>query len=573
MVKFQPGVPYWEHHYVYSASEIQRASKDQRVFYFYFRDSFVNGTFYDLEGNTNYAFILLFDLVDGYGLHKNLSRVEAQLSKLGELYPKTKPYIRSSLFRKAAEIGDSEGMDRLRDQQEQDSYYARSGYYEYGYWQFGGRHKKRLNLTDDEVKVLNRLSYPSNNFLDIQFCCDQVIKVFLWTVKQLSAEYESEETLDGCFAAIADVVASEHFGYQRNSSNYKYCVQYMSYQIYTVIFKQCENAVREHFGHKRKLKIELFYDNELRAEIYEKLTTRVAVAISAGLTLVEAPDEACEIELNAQNTGRWKIAFQKLTTENGLNSEQFGEKIKLLADLNKRNPSIENIFFEASKFVSRIDKKAALDMYIYYLHHDLKSVRFDNKKLTKTIQKSLFSTNEQLRDFEKIISDLITDRDLEKALAAVIDFYTPKRKHISLSRKAILEARSKHSDTVELLNEYLRDEFEDGENAIVAEEITGGEVRIEITSKIDAVPGATSTSVVDLSQEQAELLQLFAKGSFNVSHGEVEEFARGKGLFRNQLIESINEICYEILDDVLIEEEDEHYVVSENYYRTIIRTC
>lgn len=34
---------------------------------------------------------------------------------------------------------------------------------------------------------------------------------------------------------------------------------------------------------------------------------------------------------------------------------------------------------------------------------------------------------------------------------------------------------------------------------------------------------------------------------------EIEEFVKSKGVLKNQLIESINESCYELLDDVLIE--------------------
>jgi hypothetical protein len=46
-------------------------------------------------------------------------------------------------------------------------------------------------------------------------------------------------------------------------------------------------------------------------------------------------------------------------------------------------------------------------------------------------------------------------------------------------------------------------------------------------------------------------------------------FAKSKGIFKNQLIESINEICYDFLDDVLIEEEDDYYTINRNYFQTI----
>jgi hypothetical protein len=36
------------------------------------------------------------------------------------------------------------------------------------------------------------------------------------------------------------------------------------------------------------------------------------------------------------------------------------------------------------------------------------------------------------------------------------------------------------------------------------------------------------------------------------------------------LIESINETCYDVFDDVLIEEEGDNYIISEQYYQRIL---
>lgn len=126
-------------------------------------------------------------------------------------------------------------------------------------------------------------------------------------------------------------------------------------------------------------------------------------------------------------------------------------------------------------------------MYIYYLYHDLKSATFDNKKLTKTIQKSLFKTNEQLHNFEIIIGELIKDKNLEKALRDVSKIYTVKRKKIQLNADLIKEVQQQHSGTVELLNEFLQDEYEDEATKIKTLEINDDEIRIEITQKNETI--------------------------------------------------------------------------------------
>ena len=102
--KYSSGLPHWAHHYVYSYFELNSASVDQKKFYSIFKINFLNGEYFDLEGNINYAFILLFDLLNEYDSHKDISKLESQLKILGQCYPKTKSYGISFLIKKKSEI-------------------------------------------------------------------------------------------------------------------------------------------------------------------------------------------------------------------------------------------------------------------------------------------------------------------------------------------------------------------------------------------------------------------------------------------------------------------------------------
>lgn len=571
IIKFPGGVPYWQHQYVYSASELQQASAAQRAFYSQFRSAFVKGIYYDIEGNSNYAFILLFDLVGSYNAGPNAQQFIDRLTKLGELYPKTSRYIYSALEKRMSEINDRAGIVRIQELQHSDQIW---GGYDYDYWRLGSRVKKRLGLEKEQAKLLNRVSYARNNFLDIDYCCDQVILLFLKSVAGLRLAFDAAgPDFDQRLHTLADLIAKKHYRYRANSENYRFGLKFITDHLYTLIFKRCENAVREHYGHKRKLNAVPAYSEHLNFSIEDAILTKADELISTNLTGIKPPDASTEIELNASNTTRWKLAFERLkVTGQSKPGDRFVEEVKRLGELNRRNPSVENIFFEASKFISKIDKKAALTLYLHYLHHDLKSAKFDNKKLTKTIQKSLFSTNEQLRDFEMIVSDLVATKDLNKALAAIPAIYQAKRKQIRLDRRAIQSARHKHAETVDLLNEFLRDEFEDNHTTIATTEVDDEEVRMEITAKFETAESHVPSAAVDLTPVHLRLLEMFAKNSFAASHAEVENFARENGAFKNQAIESLNEACYEFLDDVLIEEDDELYVVNEEYYRRIIQS-
>ena len=570
--KYGSGVPYWAHHYVYSYSELNSASGEQKKFYNIFKINFLNGEYFDLEGNTNYAFILLFDLQNEYENHKDIAKLESQLKILGQYYPKTKSYGVSFLIQKMRLVGDNESITRFQNENSYHSSYNTNSI-DYDTFNWRNKYKTKLNFDKEQEKLLSRIWYPSNNFSNIEFCCIEIIKLYIAVATALKGKYESEgTTIEKEFTLVADVIARKHFNYRSGSQNYKYSIESTINTFYSTIFKYCENAVRESYGHKRKLNTDSYYTNEeAKSEFDSKIITKVTELLPTLISKITPPDEATEIELNSQTTSRWKIKFEELTTNFKSNSSAFVEDIIELGKVNKKNPSIENIFFEASKFIAKYDKIASLTLYVHYLYHDLKSKTFDNKQLTKTIQKSLFKTNEQLHDFEQIVSELIKDKNLDKALNAVPKIYEVKRKKIQLDRTTIKEVQQQHSGTVELLNEYLRDEFEDENNSIQSQEISSDEIKIEITRKKEESNQSVFLSELSLNPTHILVLELFSKNNFSMPQIEVEEFAKSKGVFKNQLIESINESCYEVLDDVLIEEEDDYYTIIPEYFQKIQR--
>lgn len=561
LAKYIPGIPYWSHQYVYSYSEINSTSIIQKEFYRSFKYSFLNGVYYELEGNTNYAFILLFDLLNEYDKHKNISTLESQLKILGECYPKTKSYGSSFLNQKKNNNNYTGTM-----KYEENSY----NYYE-EYWKLGNKYKDKLKLNEEEVKLLNNIYNPSNTFFNIEYCGLEILKFYITVISALKDKYIKEETtIEKQFLAVADIIARKQFRYRNGSQNYKYSIETSTNEFYSYILRCCENTVREFYGHKRKLNTDNYYTNiEAKTEFETNILSKATELLPILISKVSQPDENTDIELNTINTSRWKIKFEQLVTNYNDKPQEFIDCILSLGKLNKKNPSVENIFFEASKFIAKYDNESALFLYVHYLYHDLKSATFDNKQHTKTIQKSLFKTNEQLHDFEKIVSELIKDKDLEKALKQIPEIYKIKRKKIQLNRASINEVIEQHSETVELLNEYLKDDFEDENNSIKSQEINNEEIQIEIIQKSEEIHQSAFVNELTFTAIHTTALELFAKSNFSISQDEFEVFAKSKGVFKNQLIESINDTCYEFLDDVLIEEEEDYYTINTNYFQRI----
>jgi len=559
------GVPYWPHQYIYSYSEINSATDGQKSFYVTFKNSFLKGEYLDLQGNTNYAFILLFNLLDSYDNYADVKELESHIRLLGQNYPKTKSYGISFLIKRMEDKGNSNEAIRLKSQE---SYQYQNNYY--NEWRLGSKYKTKLNLNDDEVTLVNKLWYPSNNFCSIEFCCLEVIKLYLATISKLKEKYiQGNTTISLEFKLVADIIARKHFRYRTGSSNYNYSIDSTTNEFYVFIFKCCENAVREKYGHKRKLNTDTYYTHdEVKSEFENKIISKVTESLSTLISKIAPLNNDTEIELNSQNTTRWKIRFEELITNYQDNSINFFDEIISLGNLNIKNPSVENIFFDASKFISKSDKEIALKLYVYYLHHDLKSATFDNKQLTKTIQKNLFKTNEQLHQFEVIVSEFIKDKDLDKALSGISSIYAIKRKKIQIDTALIKEVQEQHSETVELLNEYLKDENDN--NSVKIQEINDDEFEIEITQKNEVPNTSIYLSEIPFTPIHISILDTFIKNNYAVPQSELEVFAKSKGLFKNQLLENINEICYEILDDVLIEEEDDYNTINPQYYQRIL---
>lgn len=634
LTKYPNGVPYWSHTYVYSAAELNYASKEQQKFYFVYKTNFLSGVCLDIEDNSNYAFILLFDLFVDFETHKDLEKLKEQIKRLGEAYTKTKSYgtsflidlvrkqntDRDSLFEEAAEIVIESGQGstsliqrklsigynragRIMEQLEQAGVVSPSkdGYsrdvlmtskhqikppfnnvvedslvrdFPDYYWTLGQVYGEKLGLDKEERAILDQLRFSGSGFTGIEFCKIEIIKLFFLSLKQLKNQYIGQNTtLNDQFAVISDLIARKHYKYRHNSQNYNSCMQWSGGNIYQNLFKICDNVIREHYGNKRKATIDEFCTHPDIVDAFnDNLFEKFRGILLTNIGIVNDLDEDTTIELNALNTTRWKSQFSEIIEQiDKLPTAEYLERIVELGRLNKKNPSLENIYYEASKHIAKRDKTVSLTLFMYYIDADLKSVSFDNKQLTKTIQKSLFSSQEQISEFEAIISEFISTRKMDIALNKISTFYTPKRKKISIDKHQIKEVQEQHSQTVELLNEYLNDDVED-ENTQLVGNTTEYEATINIISgNHNEDTSLIVTDSISFTNIQLQVLNLFVKASFNIEVSELSDFAKQNGHFVNQLIDSINELCYETIDDLLIEEDGECYVINEQYFKMIIK--
>lgn len=563
-------IPHWEHQYIYSYGDLSIATIEQKKFYYSFKESFLKGEYLNLKGNLNYAFILLFNLLDIYD-YKNIDELQKQLGILGNHYPKTKAYCNSFLIKLLEKNAD---QDRIKQLYEHNAPNSLS--YDDDYWKLGNRYKEKLNLSIANVQLLNKLWNPSNNFCDIEACKLQIIKVYISLFDHLEEVYLEEGiTLQQIFDYIAGIYVKKQYSYQKGSINYKYSIEETKKYFYQNIFKHTENAVREIYGHKRKLNTDLSLHVQEANDKYNERVTPIIERVLPPLAkkLVGKIHSDTDKELYALNTSRWKTAFEEITNKYNGDYKKFKSDIVSLGILNEKNPSIEAIFYEASKFISKHHRETALTLYIYYLHYDLRSESFENKELTKSIQKNIFESNEQLHEFQTVVSRYVDNRDLFNALKAIPPIFETKRKKIIVNRSIVQEVESLHSETVALLNEYLSDEFENDDLLIQSTQINAEELEIKIIGKkTDTTTEINNlySSELKLTEAQIATLNFFTKNNLSITVGDLKDYAKENGWFARPVIDGINETCYDFLDDVLIEEEDDYYIITEDYYQNIL---
>lgn len=259
-----------------------------------------------------------------------------------------------------------------------------------------------------------------------------------------------------------------------------------------------------------------------------------------------------EEQLFTHDNQRWKRKFDKLTQAFDINQpDDFYGKVIRLASLNKRSRlmDIRNIYYKSYLFMVQHHKEISLKFYLHYLNVKSASDTFKHKQISTRNESRLFSSKEQKNKFDAICNRLQKDNKLEEALEEINVLCLPVRKKISLNISSIQEAKEKQTKVAQLLSTYLDD---------------------KIVSEI-----SETNTIVENQQEvagdnQKELFDLFTANTFRLNQQEVHIFAQSKGLFKDQFIESINDQFYEILDDLLIEEDGEEYILNEEYYTRVV---
>lgn len=91
----QMEVPMWADTYIWSIKDLHSGSASQQRFYRLFKEQFLKGNYIDIEGNTNYAFLLMYDLSETY--RNKISSLKEFYHHLIDICPKVESYTQRIL--------------------------------------------------------------------------------------------------------------------------------------------------------------------------------------------------------------------------------------------------------------------------------------------------------------------------------------------------------------------------------------------------------------------------------------------------------------------------------------------
>jgi hypothetical protein len=460
------------------------------------------------------------------------------------------------------------------------------------------RHELKLSAKD--LRFLDDVHISKSTFNQILACHKEIIRLLAAVSNRWRSTIEQDPNWGNWYSYIDDFggwVGRKEYNFRKGSWNYNSCIHKSKHWLFSHIFQLCENEVREQFQFGRTLSLNRPYKSVKVLERIDEIVSQISGFIKEEKGIVLQPNASLEIELNSLNVSRWKTRFAQFCEKFDENTS-ISEWIQQILDLYKQNKETNNnhhLFFQASQFLTDYPthKSWAVKMYAYYgycLSPDEKQKKWTQKQI-----KAVFS-KEALMDFYKNkIENLAFKVKKQADFFVEIDknivdaFAPPKRKTIDIDLQAVAETKAAHSETVAILNEILSEESSEPQPIITPkiEKPKVEKLKVETSKKEKTTAKAAAKTPkkeqeskqeskhnflasLGLNAAQTDLLAAFEANNLQLTMAKIRTIAQAHTVPANALIDSINETCFELLDDVLIEEnEADVYEILADYHKNI----
>ena len=395
----------------------------------------------------------------------------------------------------------------------------------YRYWDRDGKFRKEYNLSDLEERILEQTSFRQTKIWNNYEAKKQMILLYLDEWKIIEERLKTEEKLKKKSKKIINAIL--------NLQDYGY-FEYNEIEGLYAILKIVENKIRSFIPNYKILEtekelesIKKFFPKSMLNELLENIEN---FKLSK-----EKIESIITYEIkNYPKDWKLKLGYIELFNE---------KKINLIIRFNN-DENLEKIIKELQKKEKNSDDKL---FYLFLLNRNRELKKTEVKMLEKIISADRF------QDYKKLLEkdNEITQKTYEEL--KLLKFQ--KMKKIDLNLEKVKVTKEKFAETVNILEEYLKEENEEADISKICNE-----------EQKDIVIENKEQEKIENFQDNKikEVLKVIIETQ-KIGENDLKNYAKGKNMSLNAYIDSINKELYDIVNDQVIILENNTVKIDEFY--------
>ena len=395
----------------------------------------------------------------------------------------------------------------------------------YRYWDKNGKFREEHKFSELEQRILEKTSFRQTKIWNNYEAKKQMILLYLDEWKIIEERVKTEEKLKKKSKKIINAIL--------NLQDYVY-FEYNEIEGLYAILKIIENKIRSFIPNYKILEtekelesIKKFFPKSMSNELLENIEN---FKISK-----EKIKSILDYEIkNYPKDWKLKLGYIELFNE---------KKINLIIRFNN-DENLEKIIKELLKKEQNSDDKL---FYLFLLNKKRELKKSEIKILERIISADRF------QDYKKLLEkdDEITQKIYEEL--KLLKFQ--KKKKIDLNLEKVKVTKEKFAETVNILEEYLKEENEEADISKICNE-----------EQKDIVVGNKEQEKIENFQDNKikEVLKVIIETQ-KIGENDLKNYAKEKNMSLNAYIDSINKELYDIVNDQVIILENNTVKIDEFY--------
>ena len=395
----------------------------------------------------------------------------------------------------------------------------------YRYWDRDGKFRKEYNLSDLEERILEQTSFRQTKIWNNYEAKKQMILLYLDEWKIIEERLKTEEKLKKKSKKIINAIL--------NLQDYGY-FEYNEIEGLYAILKIVENKIRTFIPNYKILEVEKELES-IKKFFPKSMSNELLENIENFKLSKEKIESIITYEIkNYPKDWKLKLGYIELFNE---------KKINLIIRFNN-DENLEKIIKELQKKEKNSDDKL---FYLFLLNRNRELKKTEVKMLEKIISADRF------QDYKKLLEkdNEITQKTYEEL--KLLKFQ--KKKKIDLNLEKVKVTKEKFAETVNILEEYLKEENEEDDiGKIYNEEQKDIVVENKEQEKIENFQDNKIKEVLKVIIETQK-----------IGENDLKNYAKEKNMSLNAYIDSINKELYDIVNDQVIILENNTVKIDEFY--------